>query len=755
MSKKITATAIAPERPHAINGEQLARQLFATTDPDQHRARFGSALNLDRIENALKDADRGNMAAITEIQYETINVDPHLAAVLSKRVGAVASLPIDVVPASGRGVDATRAEAFANLVREQFAAIPRFSQALTQLAWGLFHGRSALEVMWQLGPKVTRVTELLWIHPRRLGFGPDHELRLDPGPFGFGLGFGRGIALRDHRWKFIEFLPQLFGEYPEREGLGPRCLYWAFFKRFSMRERMILLELFGKPWRIIEVAENSTADNDDLVDAEEIVRKLGSINSARMPRGTSLHVVSPPRSAGQNHQSIVEEADRQLSKLVLGQTATSEAGGSVPGADGVLRGEQLILLRGDARLLAASLETLADAIVAVNHGEAMLGHAPRVVLRIPADGRAELERLQAALAAGLAISAEEAYGISGFRQPRADEPIVQIVQPPATSETAQPPAPRAMIVTASRGKHSLTLAKQPETANGSPETLIERGIAEGSATTARWSKQYAAAMSGLHDPTQIASALARTHAELETDDLVAALSDRLLHTVMLGILDGASELESDPPDVDATTLAKPKTPFSRMSFAQALRHFESKRVVSKPVFDRLVEQARARAFTIAGAANDAMLDLFRTELARQISQGGDLRGFEKFVSERAESAGWTPANPSHVETIYRTQVVDAYGAGRREHATQPEVLAARPYWQIRTVKDARQRSNHSAVDGYVLAADDPFWTSAYPPFGFSCRCRVTTLSAKQVKDRGLTVRTGADISDLPDKGFSR
>lgn len=755
-------TAIPPSKPKAISAEALARAMFEPQPTQDYRNRFGRTLSLDRIENALRDADSGRMLSLTDLEYETVNVDPHLAAVLAKRIGAVASLPVDIVPASGIGVDANRAERFAAFVREQIDAIPKLQQSITQLAWGLFHGRAALEIMWRPHDRdIWRVEKLTWVHPRRLSFGPERELRLWDGP---DLGFAkRGVALRDYRHKFVEFLPQLFGEYPEREGLGPRCLYWSFFKRFAMRERMILLELFGKPWRIIEVSEESGASADDLEAADEAAQKLGGANTARMPRGTQLKVVSPNRAAGQIHDGVVSEADSQISRLVLGQDGTTSDGGSVPGAPPVLQGEQLVLLRRDAHLVGEALETLADSIVAVNFGEAMLGHAPRVVLRIPQDGRAELERLKAALDAGLSIAAEEAYAISGFRQPHPGEAVVRIEQPPASNDNAQPPAPRPMIVVTTASRRGLTLARQPATANGSPETIVDRGITEGSAMLARWVERYESAVAGAVDASQIQAALARTHDELEVDDLAATLSDRLLHSVMLGALDGQHEFETDEQvgaagfsaSARPVALASSKSSFARLPFSQALKYFQSKKVLPKKLFDQLEEAARARAFTVAGAANDALLELFAGELARQVSHGGELREFRRFVRERAELAGWTPSNPSHVETIYRTNLVDAYGGGRKEHARQPEVLAARPYWQIRTVKDARQRKAHSAVDGWVLRADDKFWDKGYPPFSFNCRCRVTTLSEEQVKKRGLTVRTGDEIRGLPEPGFSR
>jgi uncharacterized protein with gpF-like domain len=121
-----------------------------------------------------------------------------------------------------------------------------------------------------------------------------------------------------------------------------------------------------------------------------------------------------------------------------------------------------------------------------------------------------------------------------------------------------------------------------------------------------------------------------------------------------------------------------------------------------------------------------------------------------------ETAGFTPANPSHVETIYRTNVLNSYNSGRYAQATKPSVLKLRPYWQIRTVNDGppRQRKTHQDVHLWVLRADDSFWKNAYPPFGFNCRCRVVTLSEPELKAKNLRVHSGGEIHLLPDTGFT-
>ena len=104
----------------------------------------------------------------------------------------------------------------------------------------------------------------------------------------------------------------------------------------------------------------------------------------------------------------------------------------------------------------------------------------------------------------------------------------------------------------------------------------------------------------------------------------------------------------------------------------------------------------------------------------------------------------------------RQNVVNSYNSGRHAQMTQPAVLRARPYWRIRTVNDGppRQRHTHQAVHDWVLSATDSIWQRAFPPFGFNCRCRVGSLSKADVENQGLRVRSGSEVHDLPDPGFT-
>ena len=128
-----------------------------------------------------------------------------------------------------------------------------------------------------------------------------------------------------------------------------------------------------------------------------------------------------------------------------------------------------------------------------------------------------------------------------------------------------------------------------------------------------------------------------------------------------------------------------------------------------------------------------------------------------------ERQGYEGLTPFQADNIFRTNIQTAYQAGHYEQMTDPDVMRLRPYWQYDAVNDSHTRPSHLAMDGRVFPADSPVWDTWYPPNGFRCRCTVTTLSARQVKERGLKVETeapqAADIGDgrivqvLPDPSF--
>lgn len=306
---------------------------------------------------------------------------------------------------------------------------------------------------------------------------------------------------------------------------------------------------------------------------------------------------------------------------------------------------------------------------------------------------------------------------------------------------------------------------QPRSVFGSPEDLIERGTDKLARQTERLGIAIAKATAGLSSAKALNAAIKRVGKRWNRDRLADPLERELVHGAMLGALDADFEARTDRPVAlpsfralhDPILLApydKSTDPaFATRPVGDARKQFERREPVTRSVYDAMTDAARRRAVTVANAATADVVRTVQRELVRQVAEGADLRQFEREVVPRLEQAGWTPQNPSHAENVLRTNVATAYGSGRARQMTQPTVLRFRPFWQIVTVNDGppRQRATHQAVHLVVLRADDPFWLTAYPPFGYQCRCRVRSLSQRQGEPLAVL---GSTIRDLPDRGFT-
>lgn len=190
--------------------------------------------------------------------------------------------------------------------------------------------------------------------------------------------------------------------------------------------------------------------------------------------------------------------------------------------------------------------------------------------------------------------------------------------------------------------------------------------------------------------------------------------------------------------------------FRKLPFAEAIRFFRDKTVLTPARYRQLTEEARARAFTVSGVARmDVLADLYGG-IDRAIKSGTTFDEFKKSVKKTMATRGWTGMNPYRLDTVFRTNIQAAYQAGHYQR--QREVAGSLPFWQYVAVMDGRTRPAHAAINGTVLRSNDPFWQTSYPPNGFNCRCTVRSLSKGDLSREKLSVEE--DAPGIADPGFA-
>ena len=181
---------------------------------------------------------------------------------------------------------------------------------------------------------------------------------------------------------------------------------------------------------------------------------------------------------------------------------------------------------------------------------------------------------------------------------------------------------------------------------------------------------------------------------------------------------------------------------------QAIAWFRARLPLPDPAYRALAEEARRRAFFVAGLAQLDLVQEVFDALDAALAKGETFEQFKPRLSERIQRA-WGGASAHRLRTIFDTNLQSAYGAGRWKAAD--ELRQERPYWGLSVVLDGRTSRICLNLAGVVLPADHPFWETHIPPLHYRCRTALVTYSAAQAEGR-ITQRPP---DQPPLEGFGR
>lgn len=194
-----------------------------------------------------------------------------------------------------------------------------------------------------------------------------------------------------------------------------------------------------------------------------------------------------------------------------------------------------------------------------------------------------------------------------------------------------------------------------------------------------------------------------------------------------------------------------------MPFEEAVAFIRKKVNIPTQTWQDLWKEMHELGFVVAGAMQESLLEDLRSAVDAAIVKGESLQDFRSRFDDIVTRYGWVYYGDRNWRTkiICNTNLRTAYLAGRYQQMTHPDVTALRPYWQYRHGNSRNPRIKHidphpAGWNGLILRHDDPWWNTHYPPNGFGCRCRVITLSQRDMDKRGWTVADKA-----PDNGTYR
>jgi len=152
-----------------------------------------------------------------------------------------------------------------------------------------------------------------------------------------------------------------------------------------------------------------------------------------MPPGMKLNVVVPGGEGAIDVFTVTnDDVDKQVSKLVLGNTGTTEAAEANRASSIVQLNEQELLIARSATALSGRVtKQLVHSLVALNWGSRYLDHAPSFWLRSQPqrDVAKELGNVATVVGMGLPVAQSQVRELSGLRAPVDGEPLVQSSAP--------------------------------------------------------------------------------------------------------------------------------------------------------------------------------------------------------------------------------------------------------------------------------------------------------------------------------------
>ena len=187
------------------------------------------------------------------------------------------------------------------------------------------------------------------------------------------------------------------------------------------------------------------------------------------------------------------------------------------------------------------------------------------------------------------------------------------------------------------------------------------------------------------------------------------------------------------------------------TFDAAIKALVSKKVVSRATVDDMDEKAKSRAFYVSRLAELEAVGRVKDYLVDNLKDKTSFQNFVKNLDkdELLKKAGWEKDGGWYWETVYRTNTMSAFNAGRAEafDEYEPEFL------EFIGIEDFRQTPVCASRSGIVKKRTDPFWKKNFPPLHFNCRSTVRPVYAEEAAAFGIKESAEVSFPDAPAKGF--
>ena len=382
-----------------------------------------AGLTPERLSRILVESANGHARAYLTLAEEMEERYLHYASVLGTRRLAVEGVSWSIE--APKSVNAKAVDAVTELIDD-----PRFEEATAALTDGIAKGFSAVELIWEYERGYLRPVAYKHRDPRFFQFDRLSltELRLasDTNLDGEELPAA----------KFIRHMPRTKMGIPLRRGLARPAGFAFLIQQFGIQSWAAFAEIYGVPFRLGKY--HNSASEDDKRTLLQAVRMIAQDAAAICPQGMEIEFVKVEGQHGtQVFGGLIEYVDKNVSKLVVGQTMTSDDGASMAQAK-VHNEVRLDLVRADCKQVAQTANRdLIELFVAMNFG--VQDVYPRASLPVaePEDTTALTAAVARLVPLGFKVSQRELREKLALSEPQEGDELLVAPAKPSPSDDDQ------------------------------------------------------------------------------------------------------------------------------------------------------------------------------------------------------------------------------------------------------------------------------------------------------------------------------
>lgn len=408
---------------NSVNKKILAEQRatpVANSNRDLWSGGLVAGLTPERLASILDKVRRGDIPAeYLEIAGELEERDAHYRSVLSTRKHAIEGLEMYVQSAGDDKETLAIAEAVTEDIAEHSDMMDLRKNALDALGKGF------------------SVNEIIW-NTSGSRWKPDTFIFRDPRWFAYDKKSGM-LSLRDvygmelfplDPYKFIIHEPNLLSGKQITSGLSFTALFYWLVKTYDVTSWAAFADRFGYPVRLGKYGRKAT--KEDIATLKRAVAAIGSDVGAVIPDSMVIDIIESKTTSGTSevYEKIAEWSDKQLSKLVLGQTASAEG---TPGKLGDSQDQQAVrqdILKADVRQLEQTLNRdLVIPYVKFNFGTQERYPKLKIKYVEPKNVQLIVDSVTKLVPLGLKVKPQEMNALLGLSSPEKDDEVLTAPSP--------------------------------------------------------------------------------------------------------------------------------------------------------------------------------------------------------------------------------------------------------------------------------------------------------------------------------------